>query len=107
MTSKPHYTGTKSWPLLVVALLDDTLTPLPENATKNSLSARSRAIQHRPSVEGCGDTPGRVADVEYEVVLTLKRYQDELFQQEFVMVVDATRYFSGGDALRQQDFSLV
>jgi len=42
------------------------------------------------------DAAGRVADAEYEAVLTPKRSKDELLQQELAAVVGATRYFSGG-----------
>jgi len=44
----------KIWPLLVATLFDNTVTPLPANATKDSPSIRSRAIRYQPSVKGCG-----------------------------------------------------
>jgi hypothetical protein len=80
----------------VVALLDGTLTPLPENATKDSLSGLEQSNISRPSKDVEQDAPGRVADAEYEAALAPKRSQDELFQQKLAAVIDATRYFSGG-----------
>jgi hypothetical protein len=64
------------------------------------LDLKQSNISHPPKVVE-QDAPRRVADAEYKTVLTPKKSQDELFQQELAMAVDATRYFSWRDALQK------
>jgi len=53
----------------------------------------------RPSKDVERDAPGRVADAEYEVVLTPKKSQDELLQQEICSGSRCNKIFQWRDAL--------